>query len=381
MPTRVPPMKLNAAKRQDVAGKPRPRMGMVAAERVNRIGRSIRMSDRYLRRHHGILNHQDFLGFSIWLGSIAGMIGMAVLYYFNIAPAWSVIVVNAILASFLHELEHDLIHSLYFRETWVEKMMMWGVWMFRVNTPSPFYRKKIHLLHHKESGQLSDIEEQMIGNGMKWGLTRIIVMLDQGLAFLINSRRVGKTAPKLSKAEMAKAAFPFTYMYQATSLVFINGNLYLLLMPLFNPAFVAPAWLVQVMTVVNFLAVVIGLPNFIRQGSLQIVSSSMHYFGDVNPDASVGVLEQCQVMTARSWYMLPFELFCFNFGSTHAIHHFIVNQPFYLRQLGAGYSHAAMKKYGVRFDDHGSFARANRYNLTPQPPLHNVERGSALARG
>ena len=345
MPTRVPPMKLTAA------------------ERVNRIGRSIRMSDRYLRRHHGILNHQDFLGFSIWLGSIAGMIGMAVLYYFNFAPAWSVIVVNAILASFLHELEHDLIHSLYFRETWVEKMMMWGVWMFRVNTPSPFYRKKIHLLHHKESGQLSDIEEQMIGNGMKWGLKRIIVMLDQGLAFLINSRRVGKTAPKLSKAEMAKAAFPFTYMYQATSLIFINGNLYLLLMPLFNAGFVAPAWLMQVMTVVNFLAVVIGLPNFIRQGSLQIVSSSMHYFGDVDPDASVGVLEQCQVMTARSWYMLPFELFCFNFGSTHAIHHFIVNQPFYLRQLGAGYSHAAMKKYGVRFDDHGSFARANRYHL------------------
>jgi hypothetical protein len=107
---------------------------------------------------------------------------------------------------------------------------------------------------------------------------------------------------------------------------------------------------------------VIGLPNFIRQGSLQIVSSSMHYFGDVNPDASVGLLEQCQVMTWRSWYMLPFQLFCFNFGGTHAIHHFIVNQPFYLRQLGAPYAHAAMKKYGVRFDDHGSFARANRYH-------------------
>ncbi|HNE20422.1 MAG TPA: fatty acid desaturase, partial [Turneriella sp.] len=184
---------------------------------MSRISRSIRMSDRYLRRHFTILNQQDLLGFSIWLGSIAGMIGMAALYFLGIAPAWLVIVVNAIFASFLHELEHDLIHSLYFKETWVEKMMMWGVWIFRLNTPSPFYRKKIHLLHHKESGQPADIEEQMIGNGMKWDIKRVITMLDQGLAFLINARRVGKTAPKLDMKEMARAAFPFTYLYQGTS--------------------------------------------------------------------------------------------------------------------------------------------------------------------
>ncbi|MCX7633794.1 MAG: fatty acid desaturase, partial [Turneriella sp.] len=131
------------------------------AERVERICRSIRMADRYLRRRYPILQHQDWLGLGIWIGSIAGMVTMAVLYFYNLVPAWLVIVVNAIFASFLHELEHDLIHSLYFKETWVEKMMMWGVWMFRLNTPNPFYRKKIHLLHHRDSGQLSDIEEQM----------------------------------------------------------------------------------------------------------------------------------------------------------------------------------------------------------------------------
>jgi len=341
MPTKIPAMNLNPA------------------ARVNRISRSIRMADRYLRRHFPILNHQDFLGLTIWVASIAGMIGMATLYYYQIAPAWSVIVVNGILASFLHELEHDLIHSLYFKETWVEKMMMWGVWMFRLNTPSPFYRKKIHLLHHKESGQLSDIEEQMIGNGMKWGIVRIIVMLDQSLAFLINAHRVKKTAPKLNLREMARAAFPFHYLYQWTSLLFIGGNIYML------AAASVPQVFSEIMVVVNFLAVVIGLPNFIRQGSLQIISSSMHYFGDVNPDASVGLLEQCQVL--RPWYLLPLQIFCFNFGSTHGIHHFIVNQPFYLRQLGAGYSHAAMKKYGVRFNDIGSFKRANRYGLANSP--------------
>lgn len=344
-----------------------PAMSLSAAERVNRISRSIRMADRYLRRHFPILNHQDFLGLTIWVASIAGMIGMATLYFFNMTPAWLVIVVNAILASFLHELEHDMIHSLYFKETWVEKMMMWGVWIFRLNTPSPFYRKKIHLLHHKESGQVSDIEEQMVGNGMKWGILRIIVMLDQGLAFLINARRVKKTAPKLNLREMSRAGFPFLFIYQITALLFINGNLYMLLMPLFDAAHTNPAWLVQAMPIVNFLAVVIGLPNFIRQSSIQISASNMHYFGDVNPDPSVGLLEQCQVMTWRSWYMIPFHIFCFNFGSTHGIHHFIVNQPFYLRQLGAPYSHAAMRKYGVKFDDHASIARANRYHPTSAP--------------
>ena len=54
-------------------------------------------------------------------------------------------------------------------------------------------------------------------------------------------------------------------------------------------------------------------------------------------------------------------MFCFNFGSTHAIHHFVVKEPFYVRQATAATGHRVLREIGVRFNDTGSFARANRY--------------------
>jgi hypothetical protein len=54
----------------------------------------------------------------------------------------------------------------------------------------------------------------------------------------------------------------------------------------------------------------------------------MHYYGDVELG---NVIQQTQVLTP--WWMMPFQLFCFNFGSTHAIHHFVVKEPFYIRQM------------------------------------------------
>ncbi|RZL06584.1 MAG: hypothetical protein EOP40_17435, partial [Rubrivivax sp.] len=60
-------------------------------------------------------------------------------------------------------------------------------------------------------------------------------------------------------------------------------------------------------------------------------------------------------------WMWPFQLFCCNFGSTHAIHHFVVKEPFYVRQLTAPVAHRVMREAGVRFNDLGTFARANRW--------------------
>jgi hypothetical protein len=81
----------------------------------------------------------------------------------------------------------------------------------------------------------------------------------------------------------------------------------------------------------------------------------MHYYGDVTPG---NVLEQTQVLNARRF--LPLQLFCFNFGSTHAIHHFVANEPFYVRQWTAAAGHAALRENGVPFNDLGTFRRANR---------------------
>jgi hypothetical protein len=98
-------------------------------------------------------------------------------------------------------------------------------------------------------------------------------------------------------------------------------------------------------------------PNLIRQFCLHFITSNMHYFGDIEHG---NVLEQTQVLNA--WWTLPFHLFCFNFGSTHAIHHFVVNEPFYLRQLTAKRALDILKNNGIRFNDYGSFRRANRYH-------------------
>ncbi|MES2491461.1 MAG: fatty acid desaturase, partial [Pseudomonadota bacterium] len=53
------------------------------------------------------------------------------------------------------------------------------------------------------------------------------------------------------------------------------------------------------------------------------------------------------------------------FGSTHAIHHFVVKEPFYIRQLTAPVAHKVMREMGVRFNDLPSIARANRWHATP----------------
>ena len=74
------------------------------------------------------------------------------------------------------------------------------------------------------------------------------------------------------------------------------------------------------------------------------------------------MLEQTQVL--NRWFLLPLQLFCMNFGSTHGIHHFYVPDPFYVRQMTAAAAHRVMRENRVRFNDLGSFARANRYAMS-----------------
>ena len=69
----------------------------------------------------------------------------------------------------------------------------------------------------------------------------------------------------------------------------------------------------------------------------------------------------CGALNTAHFRHRPLQLFCFNFGSTHAIHHFVVREPFYIRQMTAPAAHAVMREMGVRFNDFGTFRRANRY--------------------
>jgi hypothetical protein len=120
----------------------------------------------------------------------------------------------------------------------------------------------------------------------------------------------------------------------------------------FGLALPVPA--VAVAHAIDFVGVVLVLPNLFRRFCLFFVTSNIHFHGDVR-----NLLEQTQVLD--HWLFWPLNLFCFNFGATHAIHHFVVRQPFYLRQWVAPVAWEVMRENGVRFNDLGTFARANRY--------------------
>lgn len=318
---------------------------------ARRIQRALRAADLELDRRFPLLKHQDALGLGLLLGAVGGMAGSAWAYAVGLLPGWACFFGNAFLASIIHELEHDLIHNLYFKgRERVQNLMFALMWMFKGNTISPWYRRKLHLLHHRESGQTIDIEERLIGNGMPWGWRRLAIMLDTTAVLFLRIRELAKEIPQFRLPEFFRAIVPVAVSYAAVWTSFLGISAARLLgieLPL--PDWVVPA--------VNFLMVTLVGPNILRQASIAIVSSNCHYFGDIE---RFNLAQQGQVL--RHWLFFPLQLFCFNFGSTHIIHHFYVGQPFFRRQLFAAQAHAILREGGVRFDDLSSIVRDNRYH-------------------
>lgn len=322
-------------------------------EKIQKISAIIRYAESRLKNKFPILKRQNLLGASIFAVSILGFLSNSYLYIKGYIPAWVCFIGNAFCTSFLHELEHDLIHQLYFKaKPHVQNFLMGGIWLFRGNLISPWYRRYIHLLHHRESGQQQDIEERLIGNGMPWGIKRILVMLEPTLAVL-RFKELKQQAPQFKILDIVKAAFPVFIIFNVIWFSFLTHQGWKLISLIHQVVPPFPQWYISL---VNLLMVIYVGPNILRQASLSIVSSSCHYYGDI---AKANIMQQGQVL--QPWYLWPLQLFCFNFGSTHIIHHFVVNQPFYLRQLVAPFAHAAMRKYGVRFNDVESLFRGNRY--------------------
>ena len=354
---------------KNVIAKTRERPGVEnldKAEKVKRIGRVIRRADSIMRERYPILKHQDGLALVIFWTSVGGMVASSYLYLTGLIPAWACVVANGIFASFLHELEHDLIHYLYFKKNpLLEKFVFYGVWLLRGNTIDPYARRKAHLLHHSTSGREADVEERSITNGMPWSPLRLWALLDLRVAGallgykLYKDRRNRKSLETLKRWKALGEGFPllitFYILWDLTILYHA-----VLVVNYFSPGLIVLPGIVQ--TAGNFLGILAVLwliPNIIRQSSLVFISSNMHYYGDFEGH----LLHQTQVL--NRWFFLPLQLFCFNFGSTHGIHHFVVNQPFYLRQMSAPWAHKAMAKYGVRFNDLKTFKRANRFYETP----------------
>ncbi|MEH6344061.1 MAG: fatty acid desaturase [Bermanella sp.] len=315
---------------------------------------AVRAEETLLRARHPILNHQNAIGMSILLFSLAGMIASGLAYYFDHIPVWACIAISTIFASISHELEHDLIHRLYFRKNALaHNFMMTIVWIMRPNVVNPWYRRQIHFNHHKVSGTKEDLEERILGNGMKFGLLRMIISLDGFLS--ISLRRKELNQMKMFKyLSFVLQGLPLAHFYIICLYGFFAFHGYNALAPTLGLTTTYPELLLEAMDIVNVLAVVWILPNALRAFCLHNITAALHYYGDVD-----SLLKQCQVM--NHWTLAPINLFCCNFGSTHVIHHLVVSQPFYIRQMIAKEAHKVMRENGIRFNDFDSLLRANRF--------------------
>jgi len=329
-----------------------------AAQRSAHIREVVLAKGVELRQRYPILQHQDALGAGILAFALAGMIGSAALYITGHMAWWVCLLLNAFFASLTHELEHDLIHSMYFRKQRVPHNLMMGlVWLARPSTINPWIRRHLHLNHHKVSGTETDMEERAITNGEPWGLARLLMVGDNVMSAFIRMLRARTWAHKFSIIKRTlKVYAPLALVHWGAWYVFLgfhaaNGIAYLLGSPI-----EWSATTLSVMQVIDIAAVVIIGPNVLRTFCLHFISSNMHYYGDIEAG---NVLQQCQVL--NPWWLWPLQAFCFNFGSSHGIHHFVVKEPFYIRQMTVPVAHKVMREMGVRFNDFGTFGRANRF--------------------
>ncbi|CRL49461.1 MULTISPECIES: fatty acid desaturase [unclassified Pseudomonas] len=329
-----------------------------AAQRSAHIREVVLAKGVELRQRYPILNHQDALGAGILAFALAGMIGSAALYMTGHMAWWACLLLNAFFASLTHELEHDLIHSMYFRKQRVPHNLMMGlVWLARPSTINPWIRRHLHLNHHKVSGTETDMEERAITNGEPWGFARLLMVGDNMMSSFIRMLRAKTWAHKFSIVQRTlKVYAPLALVHWGAWYVFlgfhaINGIAFLMGAPI-----EWSATTLSVMQVIDIAAVVIIGPNVLRTFCLHFISSNMHYYGDIEPG---NVMQQCQVLNAG--WLWPLQAFCFNFGSSHGIHHFVVKEPFYIRQMTVPVAHKVMREMGVRFNDFGTFGRANRF--------------------
>jgi fatty acid desaturase len=345
------------------------------ARKADHIRTVVLQAGQDLRARHPWLRHQDAIGAAIMVVAVLGMVASGVAYVMGLIPWWLCVPLTAICASFVHELEHDLIHQMYFRSRpWANSLMLAVGWLVRASTINPFIRRDLHLHHHKVSGTASDLEERGITNGVPWGWRRLLMTGDNMLAVLLRLPEMREAtrayivaqqpASKREGWRMARrqmrAYLPLGNLYYLAFHTWVIGHLLMGATALSGLDIHWPQGWLHLLSGLDVFAVVYALPAFLRTFCLHFISSNMHYYGDVTPR---NVMQQCQVL--NPWWLWPMQLFCFNFGSTHAIHHFAVKEPFYIRQWNVGIAHRVMREMGVRFNDFGTFRRANRFHADP----------------
>ena len=312
----------------------------------------IREAEQRLRAHHPWLAYQDALGILFFVGALGACAVIAGLYLDGYLYWWFAAGAMAVPISILHEMEHDLIHRLYFRgRDWLRHTCFFVIWWAKLHV-NPWWRAPQHLYHHQRSGQEDDIEEKLLGIGLPFGPFRFLVALHPGVAFylLIRLRRQIREA-SLGRTILMSAP-TFLVMLVIWEAFFGYIRVRYGYAPSWDPALLLPpeGW-----PLARNLAVLWLFPNILRQTCLALASSYCHYYADIEED---NIFLQTQIL--RHWSLAPIQLFCFNFAATHALHHFVVEQPFYLRQAVAFTATDLVVAKGVRLNDFGVVPRNNR---------------------
>lgn len=325
-------------------------------QKLQTIREAIQAEGERLCEKYPVLRQNNLIGFSIFTVAIAGILLSGYSYLNSVINAWVCIVAVAFLTSLLHELEHDLIHWQYFKNNkFMHHLMMAGVWLFRPGTINPWIRRHVHFLHHKVSGTPEDIEERGIGNGQSY--------LSIGRWWTMHDTILGNMYRIWRHVEGSKSSRIKRLLISGFPLALITAFIWYSFLLFHGVSFVAESFgysitwsqgTLETMALFGNMVVVLIAPFYLRSFCINFISSSMHYYGNVDSP-----LKQTQVL--NKWYLAPFQLFCFNFGSTHSIHHFVVGHPFYLRQLTAKAAHRVMKENGVPFNDIKTFMRQNRF--------------------
>lgn len=326
---------------------------------ARQICRAIKQSDSTIRQNYPLLYHQDCIGAIIFISSLLLILFFSYLYLCKYITAIPAIVLIALPISLLHELEHDIIHNLYFKQSrWVQNVMFSLIWSAKLHI-SPWYRRQIHLKHHLLSGQPNDAEERLIGLGLSPSFTRMAVSVHP-FAGLLVSDDISKDAKYFKVSTMQLFNAPVALLFTTIIRVFLGYNALFLIYCYLNYDFNTIYGIQTVYPIIHNLTICLCFPNLLRQSCLVLMSTSTHYFKDIPLNT---VYYQNQILD--SWYVFPFQLFCFNFGATHIVHHYVPSQPFYIRHFTARSVKSIMLELGVRNNDFGILWRNNGYTIDP----------------
>ena len=298
------------------------------------------------------LKNQDLIGTGILAGVVAAVASVSTAYLMGWIPAWLAVVVMAVTMSIAHEMEHDLIHDLFFSSHKnLQKYAMYLIWFIKLHS-NPFWRKKVHLRHHVYSGQVQDWEERLLGLGSSFNLRRLIPILHP-FGQVVHFRAIRKLDRSFKPNEVVQANRSAAIVF---SLLLGLEVLNLALSEKLHQMAPGTMW-----SIVSSLTVLWILPSVIRNAALSLVTTAVHYGGDIPRGA---VYFENQILD--HWLFMPLQVFCFNFGESHIIHHYVPYQPFYVRAVVAKRVKKQLIDAGVRHNDLGIFARAHRWHKAHQ---------------